>query len=223
METTKTNGAFIESVKMAEKWFSDTNATMMEIYNKQLNLTTGYYNNMFNSLINNNKGWKDGQMTDSFLKNDVSKWFPISFSGNGNSTNLSNPLQSLFDTMYKQMTEYNQNILANFNSQFNNSNTNWDTVSKEYKETVEKRLDASKKILNSISEGYMKELDSTMGNNKKLIDEINEQFNSVIKQNQKFWSEALKPNQMSVDQEDKKSKESNPIVSKKQSNSLVVS
>jgi hypothetical protein len=150
METTKTNGAFIESVKMAEKWFSDTNATMMEIYNKQLNLTTGFYNNMFNSLINNNKGWKDGQMTDSFLKNDVSKWFPISFSGNGNSTNLSNPLQSLFDTMYKQMTEYNQ-------------------------------------------------------------------------QNQKFWSEALKPNQMSVDQEDKKSKESNPIVSKKQSNSLVVS
>lgn len=223
METTKTNEAFIESVKIAEKWFSDTNSKIMEIYNKQLNLTTGFYNNMFNSLISNNKGWKDSQMTDSFLKNDISKWFPISFSGNGNSTNLSNPLQSLFENMYKQMTEYNQNILANFNSQVKNSDTNWDMISKEYIETVQKRMDASMKILNSISEGYIKELDSTMGNNKKLIDEINEQFNSVIKQNQKFWSEALKPNQMSVDQEDKKSKESNPIVSKKKFNALVVS
>jgi hypothetical protein len=78
-------------------------------------------------------------------------------------------------------------------------------------------------LLNSISEGYIKELDSSMGNSKKIMDEINEQFNSVVKQNQKFWSEALKPNQMPIDQEDKKSKESNPVVGKKQSNTLVTS
>jgi hypothetical protein len=143
METTKTTGAFIESVKIAEKWFNDSSATMMDIYNKQLNLTTGFYNNMFNSIINNNKGWKDSQIADSFFKNDISKWFPMSFSGNGNSTNILNPLQSVFDTMYKQMTEYNQNILANFNNHVTNSDTNWDTITKEYMETVEKRLDAS--------------------------------------------------------------------------------
>lgn len=223
METTKTNEAFIESVKMAEKWFSDTNATMTDIYNKQLSLTTGYYNNLFNSIINSSKGWSDNKIADSFFRSDITKWFSIPFKNDGNSSFFSNPSLSLFDTMYKQMIEYNQNLITNFNNQIKNSDTNWDSINKEYMETVEKRLDASMKILNSLSEGYMKELDSTMGNNKKIINDINEQFNSVIKQNQKFLSEFLNKSQMSFDAEDKKTKESSIVSNKKQSNVLVTS
>ncbi len=223
METTKTTGTFAESMKVAEKWFNDTNSTMMDIYNKSVNLTTGFYNNMLNSVINNSKGWNTNPITDSIFKNDLTKWFPVSFSSNGNSTNFTHSFQPLVDSMYKKMIEYNQELINNFNSQFKYNDKNYDSISKEYMDTVEKRIDASMKIINSITEGYMKGLDSTIGNNKKIIEEINEQFNSVIKQNQKFWSEAIKSTEIPIEEEDKKTKESNPTIVKKQSNALVVS
>ena len=220
METTKANETIIESAKLAEKWFNDTNNAMMEIYNKQLNLTTGLYNNFFSTLTGNVKGLGDSKnIFDSMLKNDFTKWFSMP-SSNYNSI-MSNSILSTFDGMYKQITDFNRNITTTLHSQLNNREHDWSSLNKEYMETIEKQMEVYKKIINTISEANNRELSLSLENNKKIIEEINEQFGAIIKQNQKFWSEALKYTPVNQEYEDKKNKETNQSSSKKQTNVLV--
>ena len=51
METTKTNEALLDNAKVAERWFNDTSSSMMDLFNKQLNLTTGFYSNLLKSIV----------------------------------------------------------------------------------------------------------------------------------------------------------------------------
>ena len=68
METTKTNEALLDNAKVAERWFNDTSSSMMDLFNKQLNLTTGFYSNLLNSTFGNSKGWGVNQgFIDNFL------------------------------------------------------------------------------------------------------------------------------------------------------------
>lgn len=221
METTKTNEALLEGAKVAEKWLTDTSTAMMEIYNKQLNLATGYYTNFLNSTLGNNKGWNDNNgFSESFFSNNLLKNFSIPLNGNGNL--FATPFQAAIENVFKQIGEYNKNLLAAFNNQVKHSEIDLSVINSEYIETVEKRLDATKNIFNRLSEAYNKEFEFATENNKKILEEINEQFNTVIKQNQKFWSDAFKQIQPSFDGEEKKQKENTSGENKKKT-ALVVS
>ena len=129
METTNTNHTATQDGTVAEKMINNTTKEMMEAYNKQLNLTTGFYTNFFNSVMGNNKSW-NGNMgsANSFLNNDLTKLFSVPFNGNGSS--FSNPFSTPFDKLYKQMMEYNSNMFSNLSNGIK-SNTDWSTISKE--------------------------------------------------------------------------------------------
>lgn len=203
-----------ESTKAFEKGFSDVNENVMDMYTKQLNLMTGFYNNFLNPIISNNKGWNIGQDFGSNLFNtDLTKAFSNPFNGMG--AGSSNPFLSSFDKMYKQMMGYNHNLLLAFNSQANGNHIDWSEISKKYMETVENRLEASKSIFNSISEACNAKVNSSIEANKKAMEEISSQFNLVIKQNQKFWADMLEMYQAPLHGENKNSKESTHNETKK--------
>jgi len=215
-----TNHTATETPKTAEKMINDTTKEMMEVYNKQLNLTTGFYNNFFNSVMSNSKSWNGSKgFSDSFLNSDLMKLFPIPFSGMGSS--FSNPLLPSFDKLYKQLLEYNSNMFSTLSNGIK-STTDWSAISKGYTETVENRLEVFKKILTAMSETYNKQLDFSIGNTKKMMEEINNQFNTIINQNQKLQEDVLATYQVPFDEEEKKIKESNLNESKKRSNVSVV-
>ena len=56
MEATKTNKeTVIDGAKVSEKWFTETSEAMMNLYNKQLQYTTGLYDNFTHMFFGNNK------------------------------------------------------------------------------------------------------------------------------------------------------------------------
>jgi len=191
-----------ESTKAFEKGFSDANENVMDMYTKQLNLMTGFYNNFLNPIMSNNKGWNLGQdFGHNLFDGDLTKAFSNPFNGMG--AGVSNPFLSSFDKMYKQMMGYNHNLLLAFNSQANGATIDWSEISKKYIETVENRLEASKSIFNSISEACNTKVNSSIEANKKAMEEIGTQFNLVIKQNQKFWADMLEMHQAPLRGENK--------------------
>ena len=75
METTKTSDTLLESAKMAEKWMNESSAAVMEIYNKQLNLASGYYTNYINSIWSNGKvPGGSQQFLDNYFGNKMAKF-----------------------------------------------------------------------------------------------------------------------------------------------------
>jgi len=210
-----------ESTKAFEKGFSNANTNVMDMYNKQLHLMTGFYNNFLNPIMANSKGWNVGQDFGGNLFNgDLSKAFSNPFNGMGVSS--SNPFLNSFDKMYKQMMGYNHNLLLAFNSQTKGNDIDWNEISKKYMETVENRLNASKSIFNSLSEACSSKVNSSIEANKKATEEIRSQFNLVIKQNQKFWADMLEMYQTPLHGENKNSKEPSLNETKKHANAPII-
>jgi hypothetical protein len=195
METTNTNHTPKEGSKVTEKIFNDSGSTMVEFYNKQLNLVTGFYSNLLKSFVDNPSALNESSFPNPFLQP----------SGN----------------MYKQMFEFNRNLLSAFTNQINNNEIDMEGINKNYQETIGSRIEASRKIFKSLSEACSNKMDFSIETNKKLMEEISSQFNLVIKQNQKFWADVLGTYQPPVKGEEKKSKEANPIENKKRSSTPV--
>ena len=221
METTKTNEALLDNAKVAERWFNDTSSSMMDLFNKQLNLTTGFYSNLLNSTFGNSKGWGVNQgFIDNFLNGNSTKWLsPVSsFSTNNGSSNFF----SSYDKMYKQLLESNRHFLSAFSNQVKSNDIDWNSINKDYKETIDRRIESSRKILSSMTDSYNKQLHFTLDMEKNMFEELNNQFNSVMKQNQKLFSDMLQNYQSSFDTEDKKNRETENSENKKRTNIPVV-
>ncbi len=218
MEETKTNEAFNEGAKVVEKLFNNVNTAMTDMYKKQMDMTTSFYNNLFNSGLGNTNGWNQNNgFPNMFSTMDVTKWFSNPFT-NFSATAFQNPFGTSMDKTMKGITEFNQNLLSTLTNGLQGNGTDWNEMSKEYKETIEARLAASKEILTSISEAFNKQLESSIDTNKKTVEEINNQFNLVMKQNQKLWADLFKIFQTPITNQDKKSKDPILFENKKKTN-----
>ena len=60
---------------------------------------------------------------------------------------------------------------------------------------VNARVESSKNILKTATESYNKQLEFSIENNKKAMEEMNDQFNAMVKQSQKFWSDLMSSSQ----------------------------
>jgi hypothetical protein len=221
METTKTSETLLDNAKVAEKWFNDASTSMMDLFNKQLNLTTGYYSNLLNSTFSNTKDWGVNQgFIDNFLGGNSTKWLtPFNtFSSNNNSSYFF----STFDKMYKQIVESNRHFFTEFNNQLKTNEIDWNSINKEYKETMDRRIESSRKILSSITDSYSKQLHFTLDMEKNMFEELNNQFNSVMRQNQKMLSDFLNTYQNAFNGEEIKSKEAEIPENKKRTSVPVV-
>ena len=218
METTKTNNeALNEGVKVLEQLFNNTNAFLMETYNKQLDLTTSLYSNFLSSTLGNRNGWnRGGGFPNMFSNFDMTKWFSNPFA-NFSGTAFSNPFLAPFDLVMKQVLEFDQNLLSAFTNGVRGKDINWNPLSEEYKDALATRLETSKKIFNIISEATGKQLESSMETNKKMMEEISLLSNSVLAQNQKFWDGVLKTYQVPFDGAEKRNREQHLHESKKRS------
>src|SRR5665213_200511 len=204
MESTKSNETLNEGAKAVENAFNNTNAVMTDMYKKQMDLTTSFYNNLFGSKLGNTNTWNQNSGFPNIFSNnmDMTKWFSNPFA-NFSATGMQNPFSSPLEKTMKQMTEFSQNLLSAFSGKGNNMGA----MSEEYKETMETRLEASKEIFNTISEAFKKQLESSMETNKKVTEEMNTQFHLIMKQNQKLWADLLNTFQTPLNSEDKKSKD----------------
>ena len=202
METNSINAneTLSESAKMANKWLNDANASMMDVYKKQLNIVSGFYSNFFNSFSGENKNiWNPAKtFTDLFSNNAGMKSMFTPFGGFGLDSGFTNPFSSAFsnpfsnplDKIFKQMTDYNQ-TLSSFSGQFGNENSGWSSINEKYQKTIAKEFEASKGLLNTLIDGYKKQAETSIEANKKLQEEINKQISLIVKLNQQFWSEIL--------------------------------
>lgn len=214
MEATKTNNeTIIEGAKMSEKWFNETSEAMMNAYNKQLQFTTGLYENFTNMFFGSTKNWSDRQnFSELFLNSDLAKWPGVSFTGSNGGSNI---FLSSFDRIYKQTLEYNRNLLASLNSTIKDNQFDWSKINEDYMKSAELQLEVSKKIIVSLSEMSNKQLDLSIDYNNKVMDEINTQLNALVKQNQKMWTEAYNMQEQQSNVEEKKTKESAKSETKK--------
>ena len=73
-----------------------------------------------------------------------------------------------------------------------------------------------------MTDSYNKQLHFTLDMEKNMFEELNNQFNSVMKQNQKLFSDMLQNYQSSFDTEDKKNRETENSENKKRTNIPVV-
>lgn len=221
METTQTNSdTLLEGVKISEKWFNNLNATMMEIYSKQLKLATGYYTNFLNSSLGgNNSQDKMANPFNMFFNTDTTKPFRFPFNSDG--AIFSNPFLNSFDKVYKDMLEYNRNLLTALNGEMKGNISDWNKVRQEYREYVEKQIEVSKKIADAIAESYDKQGNFSIQIYKEAVEKINHQMDSVIKQDQDFLTNLLSTSQNSSNDEEKKTKESIVNETKKRANTSV--
>jgi hypothetical protein len=221
METTQANNdTLLEGVKISEKWFNNLNAAMMDIYNKQLKLTTGYYTNFLNSALGGNNS--QNKMTNPFnmfFNTDTTKafWFPF---GNDGAA-FTNPFLHSFDKAYKDMLEYNRNLLTVLNSELKNNVSDWSKVRQEYREFMEKQIEVSKKIVDSMAEAFDKQGNFSTQLYKEAVEKINHQMDSVIKQDQDFLTNVLNTVQNASVGDEKKTKESVANDTKKKTNAVI--
>ncbi|MHB8261758.1 MAG: hypothetical protein ACYDCN_13040 [Bacteroidia bacterium] len=203
METGKTNTATSEAGKTVENAFNNVNATMTDMYKKQMDMATSFYNNLFKSSLGNTNGWsQNGGFPNMFANMDMTKWFSNPFSG-FSASNMQNPFLSPVEKAMKQMTDFSQNFLSAFINGSSGTGSKMGAMSEEFKETIATRMEASKEILTTISEGFKKLLESSMENNKKTMEEISTQFNLVMKQNQTIWADIFKMWQESFNEVEK--------------------
>ncbi len=193
METTKPNNeALNEGAKVIEKLFNDSNSALMNIYKKQMDLTAGFYNNLFNSSIGNTNGFVHNSSTPKMFANmDMAQWFTNPFA-NFSATNLQNP----FLTSIEKIMEFNQKLLSPFTNGIQNKGTNPESMNEEYKKLLEVRLKDSKEMLNTVAETFNKQLESSVETNKKTMEEISNQFSLAMKQNQKLLTDMLNTQQI---------------------------
>src|ERR1700758_5560392 len=190
MESTKSsNETLNESAKAVETFFNNSNALLTDMLKKEVDLITGFYNNLFGSKFGNANAWNQNSDFTNMFSNPMgmNKWFSNPFANFSATNGMQNPLLSSWEKITKQMMDFNQACLA----AYTNNKENMNALSEEYKETIETRLEASKEIFNTISESLKKQLECSIENNKKAGEEISNQLNLVMKQNQKFWSDLL--------------------------------
>ncbi len=208
METTNANHTEQSNSKTAEKMMNDTSKGIMDMYTKNINLITNFYSNLFNSFSNGNKGFNNNYgSSTNFMNNDFAKLFSNPYNGMGN--NFSPQALPTFNNVYQQMIDYNTNLFSML-SKGMNTNTDWNGIGKKEEEIIENRLEATKNMRHSILESYNKQLDSVNENNKKMMQETTDQFNLLMKQNQKLWADIFSMNQTPVKTEEKII--SNPVV-----------
>jgi len=202
METTN-NETLNQGAKVMEKLLSNTNSAMTDMYKKQMELTTSFYNNLFNSGLGHNNLWNQNtSIPNIFPSTDMSKWFvnPLT---NFSTGNIQNPFAISMENGMKQIADFNQKMVSAFTNGIDNNKTNWDAIGKEYKETINSRLETSKEILNSVTETFNKQSESAIEMNIKTINEISDQLSKAMKQSQKLWSDMLKMSQGSLNVEEK--------------------
>jgi hypothetical protein len=206
METTQTNNHTpLEGAKISEKWFNSVNSAMMDIYNKQLNLATSYYTNLLNPTLGSNHSLeKITNPFNTFFNNGATKnfWFPL---GNDGAA-FTNPFLHSFDKTYKDLLEYNRNLLTTFNTELKSNISDWSKVRQEYREFIEKQIDVSKKIAESIAESYNKQGDFSTKSYKESVEKIKKQMDTVFEQNHVFLSNLLKDPKNGDDNEVKEEK-----------------
>ena len=215
MEATQTNSeALNEGVKGIEKLFNDSSSAMMDIYKKQMDLTAGFYNNLFNMGKGNSNGAGQNSGTSNmFASMDMTKWLTNPFA-NFSSTDMQNPVLTSIDKTMKQLMELNQKCLSTFTNSVQIKGTNSESMSEEYKKLLEGRLNDSKEMLNTIAEAFNRRLEYSMATNKKAMEEIVNQCNLAQKQNQKLFADMVSAHQTSLINEEKKHKETHTNESK---------
>ena len=214
METTNTNHTEQNGTNTAEKMMNDTSKGMMDMFTKNLNLVSGYYSNLFNSFSNGNKGLTNNNgSSTNFMNYDLTKLFSNPFGGMGNS--FSNQSLPVFNSLYQQMMDYNNNLFSAL-SKGSNTTTDWSEIGKKQEAMIGNRLEATKNMRRSIIEAYTKQLDSVNESSKKMIEETTNQFNLLMKQNQKLWVDMFAMFQTPQKAEEKIAKDTlvkEPIVS----------
>ena len=220
----KTNENHLAGATVAEKWFTDSSAALMEIYNKQLAFATNFYKNMAGiSPVRNTKWYTGSYFADNFfMNNDLAKWMWSSF--NVTNTNPLYPFMGSFDKIYSQLMEYNSNLLSMFNGKKTSGteiNPSSDIIRNKYQQAITNQIEISKKVTDSIVEAFNKQLGFATENDRKLMEELNERFNSAVKQSQEIWATILNPHKAPL-KEETLSNENAGDVQKKQNKALVV-
>jgi hypothetical protein len=193
METTKSNPAsetLLEGAQTTNKWMNDASSAMMDMYKKQADMASGFYSNLFNSFSGANKNSLNpmANFSNPFSNgNDMMKNMFAPFNAFGMTNSSSNP----FEKAIKQLTDFNQNLLSSFGKPFGNGNQDFDALTENYKNVVEKEVEASKKMIETLTAAYHKQMEFTMENNKKLQEEMSAQFNQLVKLTQQFWAGAV--------------------------------
>jgi hypothetical protein len=197
METTTNNtqDTILEGTKTANKWFNDSANAMTDLYKKQLEATSNFYNNFFNLFSEDNKNVFNParSFTDLFLNtgNYGGMKFNNPFSNGGMNGNFSNIFASSLNRVFKQMAEFNQNLSSAIGKQLENGGADWNSINEKYQRLMESRLEALKKIMNTIVQANNKQIELTMEANRNLQEEITAQMSFLNKQNQKFWTDIL--------------------------------
>lgn len=216
METSTNANPLEGGAKAAEKWFNDSSAAMMEIYNKQLNVATNFYKNLSGMGMANNSVWNPGKNFTNTLfgNNDLTKWMFNPFSSNGNS--VINPFAGTFEKAYNQLTEYNRNLFSMFNNKdASDMQANLTEFGKKYQESLSKQMEASKQIMNSFMEAFNKQVEVATESDKKLMEELNGRFTAAIKQTQDLWANMLNSYKAPAEKEERSYKEDGAATAKK--------
>lgn len=166
--------------------------SMMDGYQKQLNLVSEFYTNAFNSLTGQHKTlWNPTQnQSNLFFNNAGLKSLFSPFNG----FVINNTIENPFKKMVKQISDYNHNLIMSLTNQFNNHSSE-NSTGINYQKLIEERNDASKNYINTLSETFNKQMEATLASNKKLQEETNKQLEEVLKSTQQFWSDTLKMKQ----------------------------
>jgi hypothetical protein len=216
---TNSNQSSSDGAKTAEKVLNDTTKELMDFYTKQLNVATGFYKSILDSFSTGNNSWNNSSdFSTGFFNNDLTKVFTKPFSGM--SYNATNPFMPMFDKFYKQMVDYNKDMLVSLNSGLK-GNADLSDMTKKYQEAVNTRMESSKNILKTATDAYNKQLDFSMENNKKALEEMTNQFNAMVKQSQAFWSDLMVSTQTPTNTPDKTTKDATSPDTKKRTSAVV--
>jgi hypothetical protein len=192
METKNVQEAFIESAKVAEKWVNEANSTMAEIYNKQINLASGFYNTFFNSMLGMNPHAKNTELDFSdFLSGDNNRG---QASANGSNAAMFNPFLflSFSNKAYKQMFDNSLNLLTLITKQQENGQSDWGTIIQKYNESLDAQFEALKNIQQVYFDSRYSLMDISLKANKNMLAEMNNQFNFFSTQAKNFLAGILK-------------------------------
>jgi hypothetical protein len=188
METKNVQEAFTESAKVAEKWVNEANHTMTEIYNKQMNLASGFYSSLFNSMLGMYPNAKSNPLDFSdFLSGDYSRGQSYT---NGLNTMLFNPF--LLNKAYKQMFDNSLNLLTLATKPPENGQSDWGTIIQKYNESLDAQFEALKNIQQIYFDSRYSLMDISLKANKNMLAEMNNQFNFFSTQAKNFLADILK-------------------------------
>ena len=203
---TNSNHSTNDGAKTAEKMLNESSKEIINFYTNQLNIATGFYKNLFESFSTVNKGWNNTpDFSNGFLNNGLTKAFAMPFNGMNN--NFTNPFLPTFDNLYKQMTDYSTTLFINVTNSLKGS-ADISEISKKYEDAINTRTEASKNLFKTAIDAYNKQVDFFIENNKKAMEEMSNQFNVMLKQNQKFWSDLMTSTQAPINSAEKVVKDS---------------